>query len=58
MPYSICHACDKTNLTAAELTDAGQAQAEDLHVLWSDNNTYKTITGDLPTRAIVSPLSR
>lgn len=43
---------------AAELTDAGQAQAEDLHVMWSDNSTYKTITGDLPTKAVVSPLSR
>lgn len=46
------------SVAAAELTDAGQAQAEDLHVMWSDNSTYKTITGDLPTKAVVSPLSR
>ncbi|KAL0043103.1 hypothetical protein WJX79_009341 [Trebouxia sp. C0005] len=42
----------------AELTDAGQAQAENLHAMLGSNSTYKTITGNLPTRAIVSPLSR
>ena len=43
---------------SAELTDAGQAQAEDLHTLLGSNDTFKAITGNQPTRAIVSPLSR
>lgn len=45
-------------LCIAELTDAGQAQAENLHTLLASNSTYKSITGNQPTRAIVSPLSR
>ncbi|KAL3141757.1 hypothetical protein ABBQ32_004437 [Trebouxia sp. C0010 RCD-2024] len=42
----------------AELTDAGQAQAEDLHTMLASNSSFHTVTGGLPTRAIVSPLSR
>nr|QOL01232.1 putative extracellular protein TR9_040 [Trebouxia lynnae] len=42
----------------AELTDVGQAQAENLHTLLASNSSFKTVTGGLPTRAVVSPLSR
>lgn len=42
----------------SELTDAGQAQAEDLHTMLASNSSFHTVTGGLPTRAIVSPLSR
>ena len=57
-PSCVLRSCTAILLPFAELTEAGEQQAQALNDLLKEDDTFAQITGNHSVRLVVSPLSR